>query len=221
MQVSFTYSLHCAAFPFLHPCIEGGAIFGLTYVENNDEQEIDICNVVELQEDVFGHEGERGILGSPDLVAGVGEIQMTLFIALGFRDRDVEVDRSRLSIGGFSAVGGYSVVRNGAVIGPALLISRLMSLVETVDDGDTFPHAAGAGLTCGSPSLSLSRFRDVARDLTNLTSGLGIILSREAHRSHLGHGCAQAGHITSQDSWDRGDNDYPVSCRRDPIPSVA
>lgn len=151
---------------------------------------------MELQEDVFRHKRERSIFSSPDLVSGVGEIQMTLFIALGFRDRDVEVNRSALSIGIFGAVGGYIVVGNTAIIGSALLIFHLMSLVETVDDGDTFPHAAGAGMTCGSPSLSLSRFRDVAWDLTNLTSGLGIILSREAYGSHLGHGCAQAGHIT-------------------------
>jgi hypothetical protein len=181
---------------FFLPLIVGMVIVGLTYVENNNEQEIDVRNIVELQEDVFRHERERRILGSPDLVSGIGKIKMALFVALGLRDRDVEVDRSVLSIGVFGAVGGYIVVGNSAIIGFALLISHLMSLVETVDDGDTFPNAAGAGLACGSPSLSLSRFRDVAGDLTNLTSGLGIIFSREAHGSHLGHGCAQVGHIT-------------------------
>lgn len=79
----------------------------IAYIENNDEQEVDVRNVVKLQPDVLWNEGQWCILGGSNLISRVGEFQVTLFISFGVWDRDVEVDCSIWTgIGGFIAVGG-------------------------------------------------------------------------------------------------------------------
>lgn len=64
----------------------------MTYIKNNDEQEVNVRNIVELQPDVVGDEGECCILGGTDFVSGIGNIQMAVFISFGLWNRDTEVD---------------------------------------------------------------------------------------------------------------------------------
>lgn len=82
-------------------------IAGIAYVENNDEQEVDIRNVVELQPDVLWNKCQRSVFGGSNLVPGVGDFQVAFFISFRLWYRDVEVNRSIwVGIGGFLAVGG-------------------------------------------------------------------------------------------------------------------
>jgi hypothetical protein len=129
------------------------------YIKDNDEQEVDVRNVVELQPNVLRDESQRSVFGCPDLVPGVGEFQVAFFIAFGFGDRDVEVNRSvRAGFRGLFTVRGGIVGRRAGSVGPTLLVSHIRPFVKTIDDGDTFPHTTGAGVPRGSPSLSLGGF---------------------------------------------------------------
>lgn len=148
---------------------------------------------MKLQPNILWDECQGGVLGGSNLVTGIGEVEVTFFVALGFGDRDIEIDRSVLAS---SRLLGNFTFRVGAVIRLALLVSHLMSLVKPVHDGDTFPYTTGAGLARGGPSLSFGWFRDVTRDLTNFARGFDILLSWKAHRSHLGYECTQIGHTT-------------------------
>ena len=54
-----------------------------TYRQDDDEQKVDVCNVVELQPQVFGQETDGRIFCRPDLIALV-LYQRVSFAILGF-----------------------------------------------------------------------------------------------------------------------------------------
>lgn len=121
--------------------------------------------------------------------------EVTILVSFGFRDWQVEIDRSvdtrRLAV---VAVGGRGVGRSARSCGLALLIPHFRALVKPIDDGDTFPHAAGARMARGGPSLAFGRFGDVAANLLNfvaLMTTLIMIVPGKLHGSHLGYCCAQ------------------------------
>lgn len=60
--------------------------------------------------------------------------------------------------------------------------------MEAINDGNTFPHAAGAGDACGGPSLSLGWLGDIAGRLSNFADRVVVVaVLGEAHGGHLGY----------------------------------
>lgn len=96
----------------------------MTHIENDNKQEIDIGDVMELQKDILRDESKRGILRSSNLVSRINMHQLSLLVSFGFRDRDVEVDRSVLIPFGLSFTHSRGVVTGRTCcIGLSLLIS--------------------------------------------------------------------------------------------------
>lgn len=63
-----------------------------TYTQNDDEQEVDVCNVVELEPQVLRDEAEGRVFCGSYLVAGILCDGMAFVVALGLRQGHVEVD---------------------------------------------------------------------------------------------------------------------------------
>lgn len=116
-----------------------------TYVQYNDKKEIHISNIMELEPDIFGDEGDRSIFGRADLISRIVVIGDALFIAFRLRHGDVEVDATvdtrTLALGLPSRTTGLG-----------FFILVVMPLVQAIHDGDPFPHAPGAVGACGGPS---------------------------------------------------------------------
>ena len=68
-----------------------GSITIIAYIENDNEQEIDVRDVVELQPDVVRNERERCVLGGSNFVSGISDFQLSFLVSLRFGDRDTEV----------------------------------------------------------------------------------------------------------------------------------
>lgn len=65
-------------------------------VEQRDEDKVNIGKAVELLEEVLGQEGEHGVLGGLDLVAGV--VSVGVLLALGAVEEYVDVHQPRLAL---------------------------------------------------------------------------------------------------------------------------
>lgn len=65
-------------------------------VEQRDEDKVNIGEAVELLEEVLGQEGEHGVLGGLDLVAGV--VSVGVLLALGAVEEYVDVHQPRLAL---------------------------------------------------------------------------------------------------------------------------
>ena len=63
-----------------------------THAQDNNEQEVDVCDVVALKPQVLGSEGERRVFGGSYLVAGVLCEGVAFFVAFCLRQGNVEVD---------------------------------------------------------------------------------------------------------------------------------
>lgn len=63
----------------------------MTYTQDNDEQEIDVCNIVELEENILRDKGQRRILGRSDLIPRVVCLNMAVLVFIRLWKRDVEV----------------------------------------------------------------------------------------------------------------------------------
>lgn len=76
--------------------IERGHMFNgkVTYGENDQEQEIDVCNILELKEQILWHEGQRRILCGPDFIPRELYNWMTMLIERAGWQRDIKVDLS-------------------------------------------------------------------------------------------------------------------------------
>ena len=68
---------------------------GLTYIENDDEKEVDVGNVVELKPQVLWYETQRCIFRGPYLVPRVTLLDVSLFVFCFVGKGDVHIDRSR------------------------------------------------------------------------------------------------------------------------------
>ena len=65
-----------------------------SYTQNNDEEEIDICNVLELEPNVFRNERQSSIFCGPDLVSRIRCHGTAVFVPFTLRYRDIEVNAS-------------------------------------------------------------------------------------------------------------------------------
>lgn len=68
-------------------------------VEQRDEDKVNIGESVELLEEVLGQEGEHGVLGGLDLVAGV--VSVRVLLPFGVVEQQVGVDEPAFALFGF------------------------------------------------------------------------------------------------------------------------
>jgi hypothetical protein len=129
---------------------------GLTYTENNDEKEVDVGNVVELKPQVLWYETQGCIFSGPYLVPRVTLPDVSLFIFCFVGKGDVHVDRSRFRPDRRAGILCLLSVR--ANFGVLCTLCRRSGFVS-IENRETFPHAALARSSLGGPPHPLGRFR--------------------------------------------------------------
>lgn len=148
---------------------------------------------MELEPDVLGDKGERGVFGGPNLVSRIVIIGKTFLVSFRFGDWDVEVNSTVSTIVAISIVASPGTRCSSFT----LLILRIGMPVKTVHDGDPFPGSPGAvDASCG-PSLTFRRLGDLISHLAVLVAGL-LVPCAESYRRHLGGSGPSRGHENSK-----------------------
>lgn len=93
---------------------------GCAYTQNNDEEKVNIGNIVELEEQIFGNKAQCRVLCRSDLVPDELLLVVALFIQFSRRKGNVHIDVSRAGAGLFLLLSHWTIPRDI----PILIVTR-------------------------------------------------------------------------------------------------
>lgn len=151
-------------------------VFGVTYAENDNEEEVDVSNVVELKIQILRQKRQGRVFGSSDFIPAKVHAGMALLILGLVWKRDVEVylPLFRTRLRGFHVA--LRTRESAASARLPLLFSRGLPPVEPIHDRCPLVKALVAFRSLGSPSLPFRR--------------LGMVIPSKLYYRHRGWGCA-------------------------------